>query len=124
MKKKLLCTLLAALMLLGLTACGGGDTPENGVKPEKNAPSAPAAPAAKDPVTLKMLDDGLGVWESAMDPIAERWNELHPEAPITIEYCAYGTTDEIIEMNLGMGSTEYDIIAVDTPKVAEYSEKG
>ena len=130
MKKKLLCTLLAVTLLLGLAACGGGnaDTPPNTDQPVTDLPNGEPADSSDspsaEPVTLKMLDDGLGVWESAMDPIAERWNELHPEAPITIEYCAYGTTDEIIEMNLGMGSTEYDIIAVDTPKVAEYSEKG
>ena len=115
--KKVLCMILALVMVLSLSACANKST-------DDTVSSKETETAAQDTITIKMLNDGAGAWEEAMDPIVERWNELHPEAQMIMEYHAYGTTDEVIEMNLGMGSTEYDVIAVDTPKIAEYSDKG
>lgn len=114
MVKKLISMALLPVMALGLAACGSTNSNETKEKPAKS----------EETITIRMLNDGAGAWEESMDPIVARWNELHPEAQLIMEYHAYGTTDEVIEMNLGMGSTEYDIIAVDTPKIAEYSDKG
>ena len=118
MKKKVFCVILALALVLGLCACGAEQT-----SPSEDA-SGDGGNDSGESITIRMLNDGAGVWEPVMDQIVDRWNELHPEAQLIMEYNAYGTTYEVIEMNLGMGSTDYDIIAVDTPKIAEYTEKG
>ena len=112
--------LLSAILVL--TGCGGVKEDNSGVG--QGQETGRESTADTESVTIRMLNDGEGVWEESMDPIVARWNELHPEAQLEMEYHAYGTTDEVIEMNLGMKSTDYDIIAVDTPKIADYSEKG
>lgn len=60
--------------------------------------------------------------EAGYDAVAARWNELHPEAPVSIDY--YASVYEVIEASLGIGSTEYDILAIDAPKVGDYGLKG
>ena len=56
------------------------------------------------------------------DAATARWNELHPEAPVTVDY--YSSVFEVIEASLGIGSPEYDIVAIDSPKVGDYGLKG
>ncbi len=60
--------------------------------------------------------------EAGYDAATARWNELHPEAPVTVDY--YSSVYEVIEASLGIGSPEYDIIAIDSPKVGDYGLKG
>ena len=117
--KKALRIVLALALVLGLCACDGDQTTV-----QSDADAEGTDSVSEESFTIRMLNDGAGVWEPVMDQIVVRWNELQPEAQLIMEYNAYGTTYEVIEMNLGMGSTDYDIIAVDTPKIAEYSEKG
>ena len=117
--KKALRIVLALALVLGLCACDGDQTTV-----QSDADTEGTDSVSEESFTIRMLNDGAGVWEPVMDQSVARWNELHPEAQLIMEYNAYGTTYEVIEMNLGMGSTDYDIIAVDTPKIAEYSEKG
>lgn len=52
------------------------------------------------------------------------WNEQHPEAPITVDYYAQDALCEIIESSQSVGSTDYDVLAVDVTLVGEYSAMG
>lgn len=81
----------------------------------------PAA-LADEATPLKFLC--IGGKEAGFDAAITRWNELHPEAPVTPEYYAMGPLFEVIEAALGIGSTDYDILAVDSPKVGDYGHKG
>lgn len=80
--------------------------------------------AAEEPVTLRFVTTGANYWENGMDPIIAAYNESHPNVKVEIEYYAGDPYNEAIEIALGSGSTEYDVIAVDSPKVAEYAENG
>ncbi len=64
--KKILCIVLAAVMLIGLVACGGGGgshtpAPSHSAAPASNSPSgggdAPAPAAATDTITVAVADD-------------------------------------------------------------------
>ena len=90
--KKLIALLLAAVMVLGLVACGGNTTPET-TKPADNTP-ADTQPAEVQNITLK-------VWGPAEDQVDEnsflqvacaKFAEAHPEYNITFvfEICAEG----------------------------------
>ena len=90
--KKLIALLLAAVMVLGLVACGGNTTPET-TKPADNTP-ADSQPAEVQNITLK-------VWGPAEDQVDEnsflqvacaKFAEAHPEYNITFvfEICAEG----------------------------------
>ena len=78
----------------------------------------------KEKITLRFMNNGSGLWEPYMDPIIARYNELHDDVEVQVQYYAQEQLFENIEMSLGSGMSDYDIIAVDVPKVAEYSNKG
>ncbi len=79
---------------------------------------------AEAPLTLRFVTSGANYWEAGLDPIVEAYNASHPDTQVAIEYYATEPYFENIEIALGSGSTDYDIIAVDSPKVGEYAEKG
>ena len=60
--------------------------------------------------------------EAGNDAVIAKWNEEHPEAPVSVEY--YSNPDEILEASLGIKASDYDIIAIDSPKVGDYGMKG
>ena len=91
--KKLIALLLAAVMVLGLVACGGNTTPET-TKPADTTPAETQPSAEVQNITLK-------VWGPAEDQTDEnsflqvacaKFAEAHPEYNITFvfEICAEG----------------------------------
>lgn len=81
-----------------------------------------ASAAADDVTPLKFIT--VAGKEDAVDAVVSRWNELHPEAPVEVEYYAQAPLFEVIAASQGIGSTDYDIIAVDSPKMGEYAKNG
>ena len=79
----------------------------------------PAA-VAEDVTPMKFIQ--VSGKEAGYDAATARWNELHPEAPVTVDY--YSSVYEVIEASLGIKSPEYDILAIDSPKVGDYGLKG
>lgn len=77
---------------------------------------------AEDVTPLKFLT--VAGKEAGFDAVVARWNELHPEAPVEVEYYSQAPLFEVIASSQGIGSTDYDILAVDTPKVGEYGKNG
>lgn len=81
-----------------------------------------ATAAADETTPLKFLT--VSGKEAGFDAVVARWNELHPETPVEVEYYAQDPLFEVIASSQGIGSTDYDVIAVDTPKVGEYGGLG
>jgi ABC-type glycerol-3-phosphate transport system substrate-binding protein len=101
---------LLALMLSPVFAKGGGDS------------------AAKDdPKTVTWLHTGAGSqptdWEQQVKPLLERF---YRETGIRVVQEFYMHTDmfQVIEVKIGSGSKDYDVIGVDVPMVASYATRG
>ena len=120
--KKMLCLILALVMVLSLAACGGsGTTDAPAAAPEAdNAPAA--APEAKEEVTqITYLTHADFV--STLEPIVAQYKE---ETGVEVKLEGYSSNDlmDVIEVKISSGTTDYDVIAVDAPLVAAYVNRG
>ena len=104
--KKLIAMLLALVMVLSLTACGGSAAPAATEAPKAEAPAAAEAPKAEAPaekVTLRlygtanfidvgpdgMIDLVSGVEMPGYNELIAAWNEKYPNVEIIVETCPW-----------------------------------
>ncbi len=78
--------------------------------------------SAEEPVTLKYVATGAGQWEKILEPCFE---EFTKQTGIKVEFECYQHEQlfQVIEVKVGAGGGEYDVLAVDVPMVAGYAEK-
>ncbi|MDR2371372.1 MAG: sugar ABC transporter substrate-binding protein [Treponema sp.] len=103
--------LLLSVLVLGQAAAkGGGDGGSQG-----------------DPKTITWLHTGAGSqptdWEQQVKPLLEKF---YQETGIRVIQEFYMHTDmfQIIEVKIGSGSKDYDVLGVDVPMVASYATRG
>ena len=95
--KKLIAMLLALVMVLGLTACGGNTAPAATEAPKAEAPAAPAAPEAEAPKA-----EGSVYWlnfkpesDEALQKVAAMYTE-ETGVPVKVVTAASGTYNETL----------------------------
>lgn len=78
---------------------------------------------AEEQVTLKYVATGAGDWEPHLEACFE---EFTKQTGIKVEFECYQHDQlfQVIEVKVGAGGGEYDVLAVDVPMVAGYVEKG
>ena len=107
--KKLIAMLLALVMVLGLTACGGNETPATTAAPAAQAPAteapateapateAPAAPAADGSVYyLNFKPEQDEAWQKLAKTYTEKTG-----VPVTVLTAAAGTYEETLMAEMG-----------------------
>jgi len=126
MKKKMLALMLAGTMMVALIAgCGSksdadNDTASETEKGQENQASDSDKPFAGQSITF--TDTGAGDWEEYIKPIIAKFEE-ETGATVTMELYAHTDYLEMLDVKLGAGSSDYDVIGVDVPLVASYASK-
>lgn len=79
--------------------------------------------ALAEDVTLKYVATGAGDWEPILEKCFAAFTE---QTGINAEFECYQHDQlfQVIEVKVGAGGSEYDVLAVDVPMVAGYVEKG
>lgn len=109
--KKFLALSLAAV--LTLTGCGAKND-----QPKENGSTG------DDKVVIKMMSGGAGYWESALNPVVEAYNASQDKVEVQVDYYQYDQLLQNVEVKFGAKSKDYDIVTVDAPLVAAYSDRG
>lgn len=73
---------------------------------------------------LNVITAGGGFWETPMAAVEQAYEASHPDVDLNIEIYGYEQLFQVIEVKLAAQSDEYDVIAVDCPLVAAYTERG
>ena len=117
--KKLLALLLAAVMVLGMAACGSGTTApaETTAAPAASGDTQTEAPAestaaALDPVTIKIWFHGSNVTPDASKKVMEQVNAyLKDKINVTVEpiWGTWGDFDTAVTTALAAGGDDVDI---------------
>ena len=117
--KKLLALLLAAVMVLGMAACGSGTTApaETTAAPAASGDAQTEAPAestaaALDPVTIKIWFHGSNVTPDASKKVMEQLNAyLKDKINVTVEpiWGTWGDFDTAVTTALAAGGDDVDI---------------
>lgn len=78
---------------------------------------------AEEPITLKYIATGAGDWEPILQ---DCFDAFTAETGIKVDFECYQHEQlfQVIEVKVGAGGGEYDVLAVDVPMVAGYVEKG
>ncbi|MBQ7145857.1 MAG: extracellular solute-binding protein [Lachnospiraceae bacterium] len=131
--KKLLALLLAATMVIGLTACGGGSTPTTTAKQEQPATTqapAPAAtttaaPAAKD-VEITLWTYPIGKWgdDASVKALIDSFQKAYPNIKVAVEYLDYTNGDD--QVNTAIEGKKAPDLIMEGPErlVANWGAKG
>ncbi len=121
--KKSICILLIITMFSAiLVSCGNAGNQA----PSSISPSESSTPAPEQDVTeLHWIAPGVGEksWEGLIVPVLERYYE-QTGVKIVSEHYAFNDLIELIEVKIGSGSTDYDILSVDAPLVSAYAKRG
>lgn len=82
-----------------------------------------ATSALSEEITLKYVATGAGDWEQHLEKCFAAFTE---QTGIKAEFECYQHDQlfQVIEVKVGAGGGEYDVLAVDVPMVAGYVEKG
>lgn len=116
--KKVLCILLAMIMVIGLTACSGGTV---GGTPAADAPAAdaPAAdtPAADAPATADGTPVELLTWSNAatvehLKGIADAFHEANPAHTLVVTEVPSAEIDQVIQTRISAANV--DIVSFQT----------
>lgn len=67
---------------------------------------------------------GLTDWEPALTRVIAAFEEENPDIKVNFESYSFDGLFEAIEVKLGSKSSDFDILAVDVPLVANYTVKG
>lgn len=131
MKKKYLAVLLSVILALAmLSGCGSnGDNPEENPGTNEKSGSDSASGEGSDVTTLVWV--AVGEEAEFTQPgypsyeIIKEFNETHDDIQIAYEnYNGLNEIYEVIQTKCSAGSSEYDIISVDSPQVRSYAYNG
>lgn len=108
MKRRSLWLTIACVMTgaLILSACGGK-------KEDKT-----------DKEVIRLMSGGAGYWEDSLNPVIEAYNKSQETVEVVVDYYQYDALLSNIEVKFGSKSEDYDMITVDAPLVAAYSNRG
>lgn len=127
MLKKTLALLLAVLMIAGMFAgCGkeqtvATDATKQTVAPEGNGNTeAPAAPTEAEKPSGKLTWLTNSAYGDVPQSLADAYMAYNPNAQVVCE--AYTRTElmKVIDIKIGAGDANYDVLFVDQPLVASY----
>ncbi len=130
MKKNLVGIIAILLLSLVMVACSASDEDKQDVtdstQGEDVEDSGDSSEAKKfDGITINWLSQGPGEtgWEISTQPLIEKFEE-ETGATVNAEFYAFNDYFEIMEVKLGSGSDDYDVLSVDVPMVAPYVDRG
>jgi len=120
--KKAVLILLSALLVVStvISGCGLRDQKTEG-KPGDNFDSASSkeTSSASQKVTITYICDAY--WPERLQQINQQFfSKQHPNIEVKMEGYPFDQIFEVIEVKLGAGDTQFDVIAVDVPMVAGY----
>lgn len=75
--------------------------------------------------TITWVSQGVGdnAWEGQTKPLIEKFQE-ETGATVKTEWYSFNDLFEVIEVKVGSGSSDYDVLSVDVPMVAGYADRG
>lgn len=73
---------------------------------------------------IRLMSGGAGYWEQALDPVVDAYNASQDEVEVAIDYYQYDALLSNVEVKFGAESTDYDMVTVDAPLVAAYTNRG
>lgn len=116
--KKFYSAALSILMIAGaLTGCG-----KSTGTPSSEPSAAQGGNGAK--TVLNVVTAGGGFWETPMAEIEADYETKHPDIDLNLQIMGYDQLSQTLEVKMGAKSNEFDVIAVDFPLVAAYTERG
>jgi len=131
MKKVLALALCAVMLATMVTGCGSSTAQETTAaqtetKTEQTTVAAVAATEAaveEEEVPEEIVWITLTDFIPTLEPIVARYKEL---TGINVKLEGYASQDltEVIEVKIGTGNQDYDVISVDGPLVSSYSYRG
>lgn len=119
MKKLLESALVCALTASMLAGCSQG----TGTSSAAGSTAAASGGTASGKVTLTYVTTGAGQWEEKLNPIFREYEKTH-NVTIKLECYQQEQLFQNLEVKLGAGSSDYDVIGVDVPMVAGYTQRG
>ena len=73
---------------------------------------------------IRLMSGGAGYWEANLDPVVEAYNAAHDDVEVVVDYYQYDALLSNAEVKFGSGSQDYDMVTVDAPLVAAYTNRG
>lgn len=105
---------LSLAVMVTLTGCGS----------KSKTTTDEAGKTTDEKVVLKMMSGGAGYWESSLDPVIEAYNASQDKVEVKVDYYQYDQLLQNVEVKFGAGSKDYDLVTVDAPLVAAYTDRG
>ncbi len=125
--RRLLSLVLIAVMIFAVTGCGAAEqsSPTTTAESGSSVTTAAGSTEAAKPQEIHWVAPGVGEksWQGLMVPILEKFQE-QTGIKVVGEHYAYADLLEVIEVKIGSGSTDYDVVTVDGPLVAAYASRG
>jgi multiple sugar transport system substrate-binding protein len=121
MKTNVFVGLLVALLVLGLVACGGTQTPA----PTVEKPQVTEAPTAAQPaetVSLRLWTHQNNTFNAGYEALIQAFEAAHPGVEITLETFDYDTYIQTLQTAMPAGE-EADILQLFGTWTAEYAER-
>ena len=79
---------------------------------------------ANEKTVIRLMSGGAGYWEASLDPVVEAYNAAHDDVEVVVDYYQYDALLSNVEVKFGAQSTDYDMVTVDAPLVAAYTNRG
>lgn len=117
--KRLVAVFLSILIILSVFV---GCSNDNDKKEGNTSPSDDNA-KKEDNVTLTYLTLG-GDWENMLPDIIEQYEKENENVQVKLEAYPFDQLFEVIEVKMGSGTKDFDVLAVDAPLVAAYTYRG
>lgn len=107
LKKFLVISLIAAFVAGMMPGCAKSD-------------SGTSSKGGKVTITFLSLSN----WDDYLKPIVAEFEKENPNIAVNVESYSITQLSQVIEVKMGANSKDYDVLAVDAPKLAGYTEKG
>ncbi|MCD8225563.1 MAG: sugar ABC transporter substrate-binding protein [Clostridiales bacterium] len=127
-KKLVALSLLVAVMTASLAGCGSsssgtssGSTSSGSASSGSSSQSSSSEASGESETTITYMTNTDFI--STLEPIVEKYYE---ETGVKVVLEGYTTTDiqDVIEVKISSGTTDYDVLAVDVPLVSAYVNRG
>lgn len=79
---------------------------------------------AEEKTVIRLMSGGAGYWEEALNPVVDAYNASQDEVEVVVDYYQYDALLSNVEVKFGAESTDYDMVTVDAPLVAAYTNRG